>query len=570
MKRSEEGLVSRWRMLLVMAFLALSGVGLVARAAWLQVADADWLRAQGDARNLRIEPVAATRGLILDRNGQPLAVSTPVVSVWVEPKEVLQHRDRWKALARAVGIDLEDLKDRILGGQHKEFVFVRRHLAPELADAILALDIPGVHGLTEYRRYYPAGEVTAHLVGFTDIDGKGQEGMELALEPELGAKEGQRKVVKDLRGNVVRDVAVIEDAEPGTDAWLSIDLRIQYLAHRELAAAVQQQKASGGSVVVLDVHTGEVLAMVNQPVFNPNNRQRVKTAWLRNRALTDVFEPGSTMKTFTVVAALESGQFRPGSLLETSPGYMKVGDKVIRDHHNFGLIDMSTLLAKSSNVGATQLALAMDPGEFVQAFHRFGFGRQTASGFPGESSGMLQRSARSRKIELATLSYGYGISTTMLQLAQAYATLGAGGVARPVTLRRRDTPPPGERVVDADIAAAVMKMLRAVSGDEGTATRARINGYSVAGKTGTVKKLTERGYAEKEYLSLFAGLAPATRPRLATVVMIDNPRASEFYGGLVAAPVYSAVTAGALRTLNVRPDDVPVMADAAAAPGGVL
>jgi cell division protein FtsI (penicillin-binding protein 3) len=335
MKRGEEGLVSRWRMLLVMAFLALSGVGLVARAAWLQVADADWLRAQGDARNLRIEPVAATRGLILDRNGQPLAVSTPVVSVWVEPKEVLQHRDRWKALARAVGIDLEDLKDRILGGQHKEFVFVRRHLAPELADAILALDIPGVHGLTEYRRYYPAGEVTAHLVGFTDIDGKGQEGMELALEPELGAKEGQRKVVKDLRGNVVRDVAVIEDAEPGTDAWLSIDLRIQYLAHRELAAAVQQQKASGGSVVVLDVHTGEVLAMVNQPVFNPNNRQRVKTAWLRNRALTDVFEPGSTMKTFTVVAALESGQFRPGSLLETSPGYMKVGDKVIRDHHNF-------------------------------------------------------------------------------------------------------------------------------------------------------------------------------------------------------------------------------------------
>jgi cell division protein FtsI (penicillin-binding protein 3) len=570
MKRGEEGLVSRWRMLLVMAFLALSGVGLVARAAWLQVADADWLRAQGDARNLRIEPVAATRGLILDRNGQPLAVSTPVVSVWVEPKEVLQHRDRWKALARAVGIDLEDLKDRILGGQHKEFVFVRRHLAPELADAILALDIPGVHGLTEYRRYYPAGEVTAHLVGFTDIDGKGQEGMELALEPELGAKEGQRKVVKDLRGNVVRDVAVIEDAEPGTDAWLSIDLRIQYLAHRELAAAVQQQKASGGSVVVLDVHTGEVLAMVNQPVFNPNNRQRVKTAWLRNRALTDVFEPGSTMKTFTVVAALESGQFRPGSLLETSPGYMKVGDKVIRDHHNFGLIDMSTLLAKSSNVGATQLALAMDPGEFVQAFHRFGFGRQTASGFPGESSGMLQRSARSRKIELATLSYGYGISTTMLQLAQAYATLGAGGVARPVTLRRRDTPPPGERVVDADIAAAVVKMLRAVSGDEGTATRARINGYSVAGKTGTVKKLTERGYAEKEYLSLFAGLAPATRPRLATVVMIDNPRASEFYGGLVAAPVYSAVTAGALRTLNVRPDDVPVMADAAAAPGGVL
>lgn len=570
MKRGEEGLVSRWRMLLVMAFLALSGVGLVARAAWLQVADADWLRAQGDARNLRIEPVAATRGLILDRNGQPLAVSTPVVSVWVEPKEVLQHRDRWKALARAVGIDLEDLKDRILGGQHKEFVFVRRHLAPELADAILALDIPGVHGLTEYRRYYPAGEVTAHLVGFTDIDGKGQEGMELALEPELGAKEGQRKVVKDLRGNVVRDVAVIEDAEPGTDAWLSIDLRIQYLAHRELAAAVQQQKASGGSVVVLDVHTGEVLAMVNQPVFNPNNRQRVKTAWLRNRALTDVFEPGSTMKTFTVVAALESGQFRPGSLLETSPGYMKVGDKVIRDHHNFGLIDMSTLLAKSSNVGATQLALAMDPGEFVQTFHRFGFGRQTASGFPGESSGMLQRSARSRKIELATLSYGYGISTTMLQLAQAYATLGAGGVARPVTLRRRDTPPPGERVVDADIAAAVVKMLRAVSGDEGTATRARINGYSVAGKTGTVKKLTERGYAEKEYLSLFAGLAPATRPRLATVVMIDNPRASEFYGGLVAAPVYSAVTAGALRTLNVRPDDVPVMADAAAAPGGVL
>lgn len=560
MNRRPVPLTPGWRLTLVTAALLLAATALVARAAYLQVGDADFLRGQGDARNLRIEPLAATRGLILDRNGQPLAVSTPVISIWANPAQAMTSRDRWKTLARVAGVGYEDLKDRLLRAQGREFVYVRRHLAPEVAEKILALDVPGFHGMTEYRRYYPAGEVAAHVVGFTNIDDVGQEGMELAHESLLGAKVGKRKVVKDLKGRVVEDVEIIEDARPGRDLVLSIDLRIQFLAYRALAATVAQYRAKGGSVVVLDVGTGEVLAMVNLPTFNPNNRAGVRQASLRNRAVTDVFEPGSTMKTFTVAAALESGRFRPGTLIETSPGTLRIGSKVIRDHQNYGTIDVTTVLTKSSNVGSTKLALALPPDDLVSAFSRVGFGQSTNSGFPGESSGSLMRRANWRPIELATLSYGYGLSVTALQLAQSYAILAADGLSRPVTLLRRDGPAPGERVFSEDVSRALVEMLKTVSSDAGTATRARINGYTVAGKTGTVHKLTDSGYAENEYLSVFAGMAPGSRPRVSTVVVVDQPSEGGYFGGVVAAPVFSAVTAGALRTLNVGPDAVPAVA----------
>jgi len=498
----------------------------------------------------------ATRGLILDRNGQPLAVSTPVVSIWANPSQLLAARDRWKALAKKAGLDYEDFKDRVLRAQDREFLYLRRHLAPEAAAVILALKIPGVYGMTEYRRYYPAGEVAAHVVGFTNIDDVGQEGMELAYEERLGARQGKRKVVKDLNGRVVEDVEIIEDARPGQDLTLSIDLRIQYLAYRELAAAVQQQHAAGGSVVVLDIDTGEGLAMVNQPSFNPNNRVGTRPAWLRNRAVTDMFEPGSTMKAFTVAAALESGKFRPTTLIDTSPGKLRIGNKVISDHEDYGLIDVTTVLTKSSNIGATKMALAMEPQQLATMFRRAGFGQATQVGFPGESNGTLPQRSKWRPIELATISYGYGVSVTVMQLAQSYAMLAADGVHRPVTLLRRDALVPGERVVSQDIAHALVKMLGTVTTDAGTAARARINGYSVAGKTGTAHKLSGAGYSEDEYLSLFAGMAPASRPRVVTVVVIDNPKNGAYFGGLVAAPVFSAVTAGALRTLNVSPDAV--------------
>lgn len=560
------------RLLVVTVLLGCAAIALVARATQLQIVDSDFLRKQGDARNVRVEPLAATRGLILDRNGQPLAVSTPVISIWANPPQLLSARDKWKLLARKAGLDYEDFKDRALRAQDREFIYLRRHLAPEAAQAILALNVPGVYGMTEYRRYYPAGEVAAHVVGFTSIDDVGQEGMELAWERRLGAHVGKRKVVKDLAGRVVEDVETIEDARAGQDIALSIDLRIQYLAYRELAAAVSQHHAVGGTVVVLDVDSGEVLAMVNQPSYNPNNRADARTAWMRNRAVTDLFEPGSTMKAFTAAAGLESGKYRPNTLMDTSPGKLRIGDKVISDHEDYGLITMTTMLAKSSNVAAAKMALALGSPSLVSMYRRVGFGSVTQTGFPGESGGALRVERKWRPVELAALSYGYGISVTALQLAQAYSTLAAGGVYRPATLLRNDTPVAGEAVIDAGIAHALVRMLVTVADSGGTGTRARINGYSVAGKTGTVHKLTGAGYAEKDYLSLFAGMAPASNPRVVTVVVIDNPSGTDYYGGLVAAPVFSAVTAGALRTLNVSPDAVlpTTVASTVSAAGGTL
>lgn len=548
---NDKALKIRFRFLL--GFWAVCGALLLFRAVDLHVMQQSFLSRQGDLRNLRVEPLAATRGVITDREGRPLAVSTPVTTLWANPGEVLAARDSWHRLAGNEVLSPTELERRVRPYEQREFVYLVRHLAPEQARRVLDAGVPGIYPLTEYRRYYPAGEVASHLVGFTNIDDVGQEGVELSFEQSLQGRPGKKKVIRDLLGRVIQDIEIVESARPGEDLALSIDLRVQYLAYRELLSAVSRHKARGGSVVVLDVKSGEVLAMVNQPAYNPNNRAGLAPASLRNRAVTDLFEPGSTVKPFTVAAAIEAGMVNPHTAIDTRPGYMKVGSKTIRDHRNYGVIDVTTVLTKSSNVGATKLALSMDEQALPELFGRFGFGHATGVTFPGESNGMLPLRSHWRDIEKATLSYGYGLSVTALQLAQAYAVLGNDGVHVPVTLLRSADSAPGVRVIRQDTSRALLRMLETVVSSEGTARAAQVNGFRVAGKTGTVHKLTDRGYADDRYLGLFAGVAPADDPRIAVVVVIDDPRGEAYYGGQVAAPVFSSVVAGALRTIHVQP-----------------
>jgi cell division protein FtsI (penicillin-binding protein 3) len=542
----------RWRF--VLAFWAGCACVLVVRAVELQVVEQDFLAHQGDIRNLRVEPIAAHRGVIRDRAGRPLAVSTPVVTLWANPQEALEHPEQWARLGNNPILGNREFAERVARHENKEFIYLARGLAPEQAETILSRNVPGIHPMTEYRRYYPAGEVTSHVVGFTNIDERGQEGVELAFQERLSGESGRKQVVRDLLGRVIQDIEVIQPAAPGQDVTLSLDLRLQYLAYKELLAATRRFKAKGGSVVVLDVRTGEVLAMVNQPAYNPNNRGGITRGSLRNRAVTDLFEPGSTMKPFTVAAALEQGLVEPTTMVNTHPGYLRVGNKTIHDHRDYGLIDVTTILTKSSNVGVSKLALAMDPLVLPGYLERFGFGQTTGIRFPGESDGVLPLRAKWRDIERATLAYGYGVSVSALQLAQAYAILANGGERVPLSIVKVDQPPKGEQVIGRDTAHALVQMLETVVSLEGTARRAKIPGYQVAGKTGTVHKVTAHGYADDRYTGIFAGLAPASNPRIAAVVVIDDPRGDAYYGGLVAAPVFSAVVGGALRTLHIPPD----------------
>lgn len=552
--RTSQAVSTPWRWYLMLAFWAICACVLIGRAVQLQVVQHEFLAHQGDIRNLRVEPLAAHRGVIRDRSGRPLAVSTPVTTLWANPKEALLHEAAWAKIAQSDVLTLAQFREKIQRNAKREFVYLARALAPEAAQRVLDLRIPGVYSLTEYRRYYPAGEVASHVVGFTNIDDQGQEGTELALDEHLSGHSGSKKVVRDLLGRVIQDIEVLEAAAPGTDVTLSIDLRLQYLAYRELLAAVQSFQARGGSAVVVDVKSGEVLAMVNQPAYNPNNRGQLDTASLRNRAVTDLFEPGSTMKPFTVAAALEMGMVTPATTIDTRPGRMKVGRKTIRDHRNYGVIDVTTVLTKSSNVGTSKLALAMDPQALPTFLERFGFGQSTEIDFPGESEGLLPLRTRWRDVERATLSYGYGLSVSAVQLAQAYAVLANDGVKVPLTLRKRDALPEGEQVIGKETARQIVRMLETVVSHEGTARRAQVPGYQVAGKTGTVHKVVAGGYADDSYIGLFAGLAPASDPRIVTVVVIDDPRGEAYYGGLVAAPAFSNIMSGVLRTLHIRPD----------------
>lgn len=545
------------RVMLVLAFFVLGASALFARAVHLQVLNKDFLNQQADSRHLRIEKISAHRGSITDRNGEPLAISTPVDSVWANPKELATAVDRVPELARALKVDSQLLMRRITQSMDKEFLYLRRHLNPEQAQQVMALNLPGVNVLREYRRYYPSGEVAGHLVGFTSVDDDGQEGLELEFNHWLSGESGAKRVLKDRLGRAVENVESISPAHHGRDLRASIDLRLQYLSYRALKSAIRQHKAESGSIVILDVQTGEVLAMVNQPAYNPNDRAQYSAERYRNRAITDIFEPGSSIKPLVLAAALESGQYQPSSTVDTAPGFVVVGPKKIEDKHNLGRVSLTTVLSRSSNVGVTKVAMSLEPDQLWNTMTQFGLGSLTSSGFPGESAGLLTHYNHWQEISQATLAYGYGVSVTPLQLAQAYAAIGNDGVLRPVSLVALDKANDGERILSRETSTAIRRMMEEVVRPGGTGTKASIAGYHVAGKTGTAWKFAAGGYSHDKYLSIFAGMVPASNPRLAAVVIIDEPTGDLYYGSDVAAPVFADVIAESLRLLAVPPDALP-------------
>ncbi len=542
-----------WRTRFVFILMGIAFAGLAGRALWLQGMNREFLQAKGEARYSRLLEISAHRGMITDRNGELLAISTPMESVWASPADVAITRAQRARLAELLEMEVEEL-DRRLANRERDFVYLKRQLPPAEAARVVQLDVPGVFLQREFRRYYPAGDTLAHVLGFTDLDDRGQEGLELAWEEWLVGRPGSRRVIKDRVGRVVQDVASIRAPQQGRDLALSIDLKLQYLAWRELKAAVALHQAKAGSIVVLDVRTGEVLAMANLPSFNPNNRARYNVVRARNRAVVDLFEPGSTLKPFTVAAALETGAVRPDSVIETAGGSLTIGPATIRDAHAAGNLTVAQVIQKSSNVGTARMALAMPPQRLWQTLNASGFGAPPRSGFPGEAGGRLRDPRSWRPIEQATMSYGHGISVSLLQLARAYTVFCGDGELKPVTLVRRDQPVEGAPVISAATAATVRRMLELVTQPGGTAPRAQVPGYRVAGKTGTAHKLVNGQYAADRYASSFIGFAPASDPRLLVAVLIDEPGAGQYYGGQVAAPVFSAVMAGALRMLSIPPD----------------
>lgn len=543
-----------WRMRVVLVLLMAGFLVLIGRAVYLQGVNKDFLREKGEARFSRVITLNANRGKILDRHGEPLAISSPVESVAASPRDVRADPAQLARLAKLLDLPRAELEKKL--AEPRDFVYLKRQLAPEAADRVLRLDIPGVFLQREYRRYYPYGDQTAHLIGFTDVDDRGQEGIELAFNERLAGVTGSRRVLKDRRGNIVEGVESIRAPQQGQDVVLSIDRNIQYLAYRELTDAVQQHRARAGAVVVLDAKTGEVLALVNQPSFNPNQRTRnLKAGLTRNRVVTDLFEPGSTLKPFTAAFALEAGQVRPDTVIQTAPGTLTIGPATIRDAHVHGALTVSEVIQKSSNVGSAKLALALPPEYMHAKLAKLGFGAAPQVGFPGEVAGRLRPYQSWRPIEQATMSYGHGISVSLLQLARAYTVFASDGQLRPVSLLRLDQAPSGERVFSAATAQAVRRMLESVTQPGGTALRAQVAGYRVAGKTGTAHKLDANGkYAPNRYIASFVGFAPASDPRLIVAVMIDEPSAGQYYGGVVAAPIFAQVMAGALRMLAVAPD----------------
>jgi cell division protein FtsI (penicillin-binding protein 3) len=537
------------------AVILLGLVGLAGRAAYLQGMHKGFLQQKGESRYSRVVEISAHRGMITDRHGEPLAISTPVESVWASPQDMEITTPQIKKLAEIIGMNSAEIQKKIEGPQ-RDFVYLKRHLPPEIAARVVELNMPGVFLRREFRRYYPAGELTAHMLGFTDVDDNGQEGVELAWQDDLAGKPGSRRVIKDRKGRIVEDIESIRVPRPGRDIALSIDSKIQYLAYRELKQAVEASKSKAGGIVVLDAQTGEVLALANLPVYNPNNRGKIKSERARNRALTDVFEPGSTLKPFTVAAALEAGRISPDTVFQTAPGTLTIGKATIRDSHREGPLTVTQVIQKSSNVGSAKIALSLPPETLWEILSQSGFGVSTGSGFPGEVTGRLRPHKTWRPIEQATMSYGHGISVSLIQLARAYTVFSAEGELKPVSLLKLDAPTTGERVISRATALAVSTMLEMVVRPGGTAPRAQISGYRVAGKTGTAHKLEGNGYAKDRYISTFVGYAPASNPRLIIAVMLDEPSAGQYFGGVVAAPVFSQVMAGALRILSV-PHDAP-------------
>ncbi|MCQ4289071.1 penicillin-binding transpeptidase domain-containing protein [Pseudomonas stutzeri] len=558
-----QGALYPWRFRIVLALLALMVGAIAWRIVDLQVIDQGFLQNQGDARSVRHIPIPAHRGLITDRHGEPLAVSTPVTTLWGNPRELQAAQARWPELAKALGQEPVALQQRLKEQAEREFIYLVRGLTPEQGQRVLDLDIPGVYAQEEFRRFYPAGEVAAHVVGFTDIDDRGREGLELAYDEWLAGVPGKRQVLKDRRGRLIKDVQVVKNAKPGKALALSIDLRLQYLAHSELRKVVQEHGAKAASLVMVDVQTGEVLAMANQPTYNPNNRRNLQPSAMRNRALIDVFEPGSTVKPFSIAAALGTGKYQPESVVNTLPGWMRIGRYTIRDVSRGGMLNLTGILMKSSNVGISKIALDIGPEPVHSIMQQAGFGQATGLGFPGERVGNLPNHRKWRDAETASLAYGYGLSVTAAQLAHAYAVLGNEGNNVPMSLLRLDQPQEGVQVIDKTISATVLRMLQSVVEEEGGGgTRAKVPGYHVAGKSGTAKKVSGTGgYTKDAYRSFFAGVAPVSNPRIAVVVVVDEPSEGGYYGGLVAAPVFGKVAARALRLMNVAPDNLPPPAD---------
>ena len=556
--------IARWRFALVAGLLCLLAVALVVHLAGLQVLPEQdkgfrFLQDQGRARTIRTEEIAAYRGSIVDRNGELLAVSTPVQTIWANPQLLKEASEsQLRALAAALGVPAASLAKRLEKYHNKGFMYLQRHMTPEQAHKVLALDLAGVYSKKEYRRFYPAGEVTAQLLGFTNIDDRGQEGLELAYEQSLAGEPGKRQVVKDLKGRTVQDLAVKQEARPGRDLQLTIDMRLQYLAYRELKKAVAENGAAAGYMVILDTRSGDVLAMANQPSFNPNNRQGVKAAAMRNRALIDQFEPGSTVKPLTALAALESGRYQPHTPINTSPGYIRLPGKTLLDPVNYGTIDLTRVITKSSQVGITKVAMDLEPETLRELFYRMGLGEAVGTGFPGEAPGILPSRTRWHPIELANFAFGYGLTVNAVQLAQAYSVVANAGLKRPVSLIMEPGKKAAEadRVVEPKLARQVTTMLETVISSVGTGKRAAVEGYRVAGKTGTVHKVGSEGYADSRYRSVFAGFAPAENPRLAAVVVIEEPSTVKYSGGEVAAPVFGKVMTGAMRLLQVPPAEI--------------
>jgi len=535
---------ARWRTTLLLAGFALGAFALEGRILYLQLVNKEFLTEQANDRHLRTVQISAHRGTLTDRYGEPLAVSTPVDTVWANPQELKPSLARLPELAAVLDQDTEWLERRITSNLDREFVFLQRHLRPAKAEQVMQLGLPGVGTVREYQRFYPAGEVTGHVVGFTDVDDRGQEGLEAAFDHWLKGENGSKRVLQDRLGHVIGDVELLSHARPGKDLRTSIDLRLQYLAYRELKRAVTDSHARSGSVVVLDPNTGEVLAMVNQPSYNPNDRSQYHAEQYRNRAVTDMFEPGSSFKPLVLAAALESGSFTPRTMIDTSPGSLSINNrKITEDERNLGRVD-----------------LTMEPQTIWKMLTGFGIGRLSDSTYPGESAGVLNDPQHWRTIGQATLSYGYGVAVTTLQLARAYAAIAANGTVRPVSMLAVDEPPAGERVISANTAQELIGMLEAVVLPPGTGKRAAVRNYHIAGKTGTTQKYGVGGYTAERHGAIFAGIAPASAPRLVVVVMIDEPQSQSYYAADVAAPVFANIVSGALRVMAVPPDALPAPA----------
>ena len=550
-----------WRTILVCVFLAIFLLIGIFRIFALQIMESDrgpnFLQSEGSKRSLRISEIPAYRGVITDRHGESLAVSTPVVSIFADPSRLARAGDSvLSELSDTIEISLEKLKAKLENYHEKDFMYLARHLSPDAARIILSQGYPGIYEKKEYRRFYPAGEVVAHVVGITNVDGKGIDGIELAYDEWLSGEAGHKRYIKNLHGEAVRDIGIVKAARPGGDLRLSIDLRLQYVHHRELRRAMTLYQAESGSLITLDAKTGEILAMVSQPGYNPNNRSGVSIGVIRNRVLTDSYEPGSTAKPFTLVAALESDRFTVDSLIDTSPGRIEVDGKILRDQLDYGKITLSRAIVKSSQVGVTKLALQLGGEVISDVFRRFGMGEPVNTGFPGESWGLLPRRLVWTSIQEANLAFGYGLRASPMQLAKAYGIFANKGAHQPISLLALEAKdlPHSRSILSPSIASQVLRVLRSVTEEEGgTGSRAKVPGFSVAGKTGTVRKLGISGYEQDQHIALFAGIMPADIPRFVTVVVIDKPKGEKYHGGTVAAPVFSKVAEETLRLMNIPP-----------------